>query len=80
MFKLSNRNILLLEKIAKVSKMDCWFYIDRDGKVRDLESRNRHRSTRNSIRQLIDGMSKEDFAFLTEEDKWDLIQLMLKLC
>ena len=80
MFKLSDRNILLLEKIAKVSKMDCWFYIDRGGKVRDLESRNRHRSTRNSIRQLIDGMSKEDFAFLTEEDKWDLIQLMLRLC
>lgn len=80
MFKLSDRNILLLEKIAKVSKMDCWFYIDRDGKVRDLESRNRQRSTRNSVRQLIDGMSKEDFDQLTDEDKWDLIQLMLRLC
>lgn len=80
MFKLSDRNILLLEKIAKVSKMDCWFYIDRNGKVRDLESRNRQRSTRNSVRQLIDGMSKEDFDQLTDEDKWDLIQLMLRLC
>ena len=38
---LTDEQCAVLEKIATKSKMDCWFYIDGDNQIRDLEEAKR---------------------------------------
>ena len=44
---LTDEQCAVLEKIASKSKMDCWFYIDGDNQIRDLEEGERVINTGN---------------------------------
>ena len=37
---LTDEQCAVLEKIATKSKMDCWFYIDGDNQIRDLDRKS----------------------------------------
>ncbi len=54
---LTDEQCAVLEKIASKSKMDCWFYIDGDNQIRDLEEGERVINTMEGIRLLQEGMS-----------------------
>ena len=63
----------LLEKLARRSKMDCWFSVDDEGGVRDRENGNRIMSTNKAVRQLIEGLTPYDIEIL---DNCDIIFLL----
>ena len=54
-------SIEVLRKLAKVSKMDCWFSIDDNGVITDLEDNNVVMNTCEAIYMLVDGASTQDF-------------------
>ena len=62
--KLSVDSIEVLRKLAKVSKMDCWFSIDDNGVITDLEDDNTIMNTSEAIYMLLDGASPQDFEHL----------------
>lgn len=66
----------IFEKIARRSKMDCWFGIDDKGRVYDLEGQVKGKSAtaqRILIRQLMEGMTQETFNELTDKEKISLV-------
>ena len=71
--------IQLLQKLAKKSKMDCWFDMDDNGEVRDLENGGRVMSTRNACRQLIEGLTPEDLDGLSGSEVHTLLGITSKL-
>lgn len=73
---LNDRECDLLEKIARHTKMDTWFWIDENGIVKDAERQSK--SQRKLIHQLIDGINREDFDELSDDDKWTLLQILNK--
>jgi len=73
----NNKQIGVLEKIAKNSKMDSWFSIDEQGYVRDLEDNNKVLPTKGGIKQLLDGLTIDDCGTLTKEDVYYLIDTMI---
>ena len=67
---------LALEKIAKISKMDCWFAIDDKGRVYDREGDIKgktDKTRRTLISQLIDGMTRETWDALTDDEKYNVV-------
>lgn len=79
---LTNKEYKLLCKIARQSKMDCWFYIKQTKKgedyVYDLENRKRM-SIRTAIYQLMEGIEGMYDEYLDEQDRETMILLLLKL-
>lgn len=69
----------LLQKLAKKSKMDCWFDMDDNGVVRDLQNGGRVMSTKNACRQLIDGFTPEDLDGLSGREVNTLLEIAIKL-
>ena len=66
-------------KIARVSKMDCWFDMEPDGRVLDYENNSGHKINRNvGLSQLIDGMTELDFGHLTDNEKFSLVKALGK--
>lgn len=68
----------LLNKIAKISKMDCWFHIvtiDDNDVVYDIEN-NIHLSLRQGVHELIDGLIEETYFELTNQEVFALIKLL----
>ena len=66
----------IFEKIARRSKMDCWFGIDDKGRVYDREGQVKGKSAtaqRILIRQLMEGMTQETFNELTNKEKLSLV-------
>ena len=66
----------IFEKIARRSKMDCWFGIDDKGRVYDREGQVKGKSAtaqRILIRQLMEGMTQETFNELTNKEKSGLV-------
>ena len=66
----------IFEKIARRSKMDCWFGIDDKGRVYDREGQVKGKSAtaqRILIRQLMEGMTQETFKELTDKEKLNLV-------
>ena len=66
----------IFEKIARRSKMDCWFGIDNKGRVYDREGQVKGKSAtaqRILIRQLMEGMTQETFNELTNKEKLSLV-------
>ncbi len=62
----------IFEKIARRSKMDCWFGIDSKGRVYDREGQVKGKSATSQrilIRQLMEGMTQETFNELTDKEK-----------
>ena len=78
MYILSESESNLLRGIARRSKMDCWFCITIDGKCKDLENKGKIMDTSKAVRQLLEGMSFDDFTYLTDSEKYQLINLLLK--
>lgn len=70
----------LLESIARRSKMDCWFCVTLEGRCKDLENGGKLMPTSDAVRQLVDGMTFEDFSCLTDYEKYKLVNILLKLC
>lgn len=66
-----------LEKIAKVSKMDCWFSIDELG-VWDLENSTRM-DINEAVIQLADGATYSDILHAGPDAAYELINLLLKI-
>ena len=66
--------IRLLRRIAKYTKMHCWFDIDEYGQIRDLESDSRRPVTpRTGISDFMDGVNSDTFNQLNDEEKFDLL-------
>lgn len=66
----------IFEKIARRSKMDCWFGIDSKGRVYDREGQVKGKSATSQrilIRQLMEGMTQETFNELTDKEKISLV-------
>lgn len=76
---LTNAEYEVLNKIARKTKMDCWFYIKQNNKgqdyVFDLEYRKRL-SLKCGIKQLIDGIIDIDIFELSDNEKFTLIKLL----
>ena len=65
-----------LEKIAKISKMDCWFGIDDMGRVYDREGDIKGKTDKTRrilISQLIDGMTRDTWDALTDDEKYNVV-------
>ena len=77
---LSQNDANLLKGIARRSKMDCWFCVTLEGRCKDLENGGKLIPTSEAVRQLIDGMTFEDFICLTDYEKYQLVNILLKLC
>jgi len=62
----------VLEKIASRSKMDCWFKIntDKDNKLSVHER---------DIKNLMDGATEYDFATLTPNEVYTLVNILIKI-
>ena len=66
--------IRLLRRIAKYTKMHCWFDIDEYGQIRDLESDSRRPvNPRTGISDFMDGVNSNTFNQLNDEEKFDLL-------
>ena len=70
----------LLRGIARRSKMDCWFCVTLEGRCKDLENGGKLMPTSDAVRQLVEGMTFEDFSCLTDYEKFKLVNILLKLC
>ena len=68
-----------LSFIAQKSKMDCWFCLVQDKNqndyVLDLENRKRM-SIRQGVKQLVDGMTEQDWEILTREQSFAIVKLL----
>lgn len=70
----TDHQIRLLRRIAKYTKMDCWFDIDEYGQIRDFESDSRRPvNPRKGISDFIDGVNSDTFNQLNDEEKFDLL-------
>lgn len=66
-----------LEKLAKVSKMDCWFSIDESG-VWDRENK-KHINTSEAIIELLDGATYSDILHTGPDEAYVIINLLIKI-
>ena len=76
--QLSHTEVLVLEKLARRSKMDCWFYADENGKVIDLEENSRTIGTKRACKALVEGLTEYDIACLNPEEIITLLNLLNK--
>lgn len=83
--KLTSYEFNVINKIARKSKMDCWFCI-KEGKSNGIEydyvfdcENNKRMSLRQGIKQLIDGVIEENILELTEYEKYILVKLLGQL-
>lgn len=77
-YNLDNADLNLLDKIARKSKMDCWFSTTDDGYFYDCEN-NRLRSPKTMTAELIDGMTDYDYSNLNEEEQARLEEIKIKI-
>ena len=66
----------VFEKIAKISKMDTWFGIDDKGRVYDREGEVKGKTPKTRrvlISQLIDGMTRDTWDALTDDEKYNVV-------
>jgi hypothetical protein len=91
--QLSLDEALVLDKLARRSKMDSWFGIDENHNVYerenfgidenynvyDKENKNRKVSARNACKTLIYGLTTYDIEVLDKEETLTLINLALRL-
>lgn len=76
---LSAPAIEVLRKLAKVSKMDCWFSIDDSGVITDLEDNNAVMNTSEAIYMLMDGASTQDFEQLDDREMRVLVLMFASI-
>ena len=71
----------VFEKIAKISKMDTWFAIDDKGRVYDREGEVKGKTDKTRrvlISQLIDGMTRDTWDALTDDEKYNVVNGIAK--
>ena len=73
---LSAPAIKVLRELAKVSKMDCWFSIDDNGIITDLEDNNTVMNTSEAIYMLLDGASSQDFEHLDDVEMRTIVLML----
>ena len=64
------------ERIARLSKMDTWFAIDDKGRVYDREGDIKGKTDKTRrvlISQLIDGMTRDTWDALTDDEKYNVV-------
>lgn len=71
--ELQSHQIPVLQKLAKVSKIDNWFNLDDDGVLRDRENGNKVMSVRKGCKQLMDGITPEDLELLDGSEIYTLM-------
>ena len=76
---LSEPAIEVLRKLAKVSKMDCWFSINDSGIITDLEDNNAVMNTSEAIYMLMDGASTQDFEQLDDREMRILVLMFASI-
>lgn len=76
---LPEESIEVLRKLAKVSKMDCWFSIDDSGVITDLEDNNAVMNTSEAIYMLMDGASTQDFEQLDDREMRVLVLMFASI-
>lgn len=69
----TDSQIRLLRRIAKYTKMDCWFDIDEKGQIRDLENNSRPMNPRRAMSDFMDGINSDTFNQLNDKEKFDLL-------
>jgi hypothetical protein len=74
-------DIELLERIARRTKMDCWFNVrvsPKDGswRFKDLQN-NKTISEKSAVTELLEGLQRETFFELEDHEKWLLLQAAL---
>ena len=72
-------SIEVLRKLAKVSKMDCWFSVDDNGVITDLEDNNAVMNTSEAIYMLMDGASAQDFEQLDDREMRVLVLMFASI-
>lgn len=78
---LSEKEYVVLDKVARASKMDCWFSIRQENGedyVYDLDNGCRMK-LRDGVAQLAEGMCDIEQYGLTNEERFALQNLLLKL-
>lgn len=78
-FQLTEREISALLHLATVSGMDCWFSIDRNGKIRDRENYNRRAGQKQAIKDIVDGASTYDIERIGHGDTLVILNLCARL-
>ena len=71
----------VFEKIAKISKMDTWFGIDDKGRVYDREGEVKGKTPKTRrvlISQLINGMTRDTWDALTDDEKYNVVNGIAK--
>lgn len=80
-FRLYDKEIEVLTKLARKTGMDCWFSL-RYGKTEDYvwDIENEKRLTmKSALKQLVDGLTDVDLQCLTYQETLTLIQLLAGL-
>lgn len=69
----------VLQKLARSSKMDCWFGFDKNGCIRDFELDGKLMKPSEALDQMLDGLVKEDYDCLDKEEMIILIELLHRI-
>jgi len=77
--KLNASEIKLLERLARRSKMDCWFGVDENNNIYDRENPKRSCSASKLCRTLLDGLTPFDIENLDKYEVFILLGIALKL-
>lgn len=67
----------LIEKIARANKVDTWLDVTIEGNFRDREE-GKEISAKKAMQGFIDALQYEDFAMLTDEEKYILLGAVAK--
>lgn len=78
MRQFTDKELNLISRIANRNGMDCWLSINHKGEFKDLE-KGRKMSPKTAIRDLLDGLVREDWEDLSGEEKWELLQIARKV-
>lgn len=74
----TDKQLDLISRIANHNGMDCWLSINHKGEFKDLE-KGRKMSPKTAIRDLLDGLVREDWEDLSGDEKWELLQIAQKV-
>lgn len=74
----TDKELDLISRIANHNGMDCWLSINHKGEFKDLE-KGRKMSPKTAIRDLLEGLIREDWDALSDNEKWELLQITQKV-
>lgn len=78
MITFNNKQIEVIEKITKLSKM-YWLWIDENGRCRDIDNHNRIISPKRVIKDIIEGVSLDTLERLTHKEFGIFLSIISKV-